>query len=309
MSLKNRFFQPAVPDDFGGLGPDLNAIIARRRALLLMGGAGVGLLTGCSGGGGGGNDSLLTGATPTPTPTPTATPTPSTTPTPTPSPTSSGADCVEHAEETNGPYPSDGSNSANGSNSNMLTTSGAVRSDIRSSFAGLSGTADGVRLTLTMKIANTNASCANLAGYVVYVWHNNAAGDYSIYQLTNQNYLRGIGVTDSSGEVTFTTIFPGCYSGRFPHIHFEVYPSTAQATHYNNRVLCSQLIMPESICTSIYNSDSRYASSVNNFNRITVNSDGVFGNNSTAEKDAMTVVMSGSANSGYIGNVTVGVDV
>lgn len=307
MSFRMPFKPPVVPEDFGGLAPDLEAIMARRRALLLMGGAGVGLLAGCSGGGGGASatDSLLIGATPTPTPTSTPTPTP----TPTSGSTPTSASCVAHARETNGPYPSDGSNNANGSNSNMLTTSGIVRSDIRSSFAGLSGTAEGVLLTLTMTVANTNNSCAALAGYAVYIWHNDASGRYSIYQDSDQNWLRGVGVTDSNGQVTFTTIFPGCYSGRYPHIHFEVFPSLTDASHVNNSSLISQLVMPDAICTSIYNSDSRYSGSVGNFNRITVGSDGVFGNNSSDQIEAMTVVMSGSASSGYTGNVTVGLAV
>ncbi len=65
----------------------------------------------------------------------------STTTTSTP-PTSSGT-CSRVPEETAGPYPGDGSNGPT-----VLSASGVVRSDIRSSFAGLSGTADGVPLTL-----------------------------------------------------------------------------------------------------------------------------------------------------------------
>ena len=42
--------------------------------------------------------------------------------------------------------------------------------------------------------------------------------------------LRGVQAADSNGQVTFTSIFPGCYSGRWPHIHFEVYPSLSAAT-------------------------------------------------------------------------------
>ena len=57
------------------------------------------------------------------------------------------------------------------------------------------------------------------------MWHCDRLGRYSLYGagVTNQNYLRGTQEADASGNVTFTSIFPGCYSGRWPHIHFEVY--------------------------------------------------------------------------------------
>jgi protocatechuate 3,4-dioxygenase beta subunit len=47
--------------------------------------------------------------------------------------------------------------------------------------------------------------------------------------VTNQNYLRGVQETDANGRITFTPIFPGCNPGRWPHIHFEVYPSMSAA--------------------------------------------------------------------------------
>src|SRR4051812_8868074 len=54
------------------------------------------------------------------------------------------AGCAKIPEETQGPYPGDGSNGAN-----ALAISGIVRSDIRSSIGGASGVADGVPLTVT----------------------------------------------------------------------------------------------------------------------------------------------------------------
>src|SRR4029453_1536909 len=125
-----------------------------------------------------------------------------------------------------GPLPGDGSNGPN-----ALTQSGVVRSDIRSSFAGLSGTADGIPLTIMLTIVSAS-TCAPLPGYAVYVWHCSREGLYSLYSpgVTDQNYLRGVQETDANGQVTFTSIFPACYSGRWPHIHFEVYPSLAAAT-------------------------------------------------------------------------------
>ena len=63
--------------------------------------------------------------------------------------------------------------------------------------------------------------------------------------MTNQNYLRGVQEADANGKVTFTTIFPACYSGRWPHIHFEVYPSLAAATSVATRSATSQIAMPK----------------------------------------------------------------
>ena len=146
--------------------------------------------------------------------------------------TTTVSSCALIPEETAGPYPGDGTNTANGSVVNVLTQSGVLRSDIRSSFGTLSGTAGGVPLTVALKLVNSANSCANLTGYAVYLWHCTREGEYSLYAATlgNQNYLRGVQVSDSSGLVSFTTIFPGCYSGRWPHIHFEVYQSLALAT-------------------------------------------------------------------------------
>ena len=63
-------------------------------------------------------------------------------------------------------------------------------------------------------------------GAAVYPWHCDAQGQYSIVlaaAVEDENYLRGVQPTDASGTVSFTTVFPGCYTGRWPHIHFEVY--------------------------------------------------------------------------------------
>jgi len=197
---------------------------------------------------------------------------------------------------------------ANGVLSNILNTSGVVRSDIRSSFAGLSGTAAGVQLTLTINLVNTNASCAALTDYAIYMWHADQNGQYSIYDLAQQNYLRGVQATNTNGQATFTTIFPGCYAGRYPHIHFEVYRSLATATNYSNRLLVSQLAMPAAVCTAVYAAGG-YPNSVSRFTQTSTTSDNVFGDNSAAQITAMTPALTGSPSAGYTGSVTVGLAV
>jgi protocatechuate 3,4-dioxygenase beta subunit len=216
--------------------------------------------------------------------------------------------CVRLPEETNGPYPADGTNRANGSMANILLTSGIVRQDMRSSFAGMSGTATGVKLDLGLKLVNVTQSCAPLVGYAVYVWHCTDNGEYSLYTLPEQNFLRAVGVSDAAGNVQFTTIYPGCYRGRLPHIHFEVYPSLSEADAFSNRVLCSQIAFPNDLSASIYKSESGYASSIEPFQEMSRDTDNVFGDNTAAELAAQTAKLKGSIATGYVGGVTVGID-
>lgn len=217
--------------------------------------------------------------------------------------------CVANASETNGPYPSDGSNTVNGMVSNVLQQSGIVRSDIRASFGSSTNVAPGVPLTLTLSLVNSNNNCAALSGYAVYLWHCTRDGLYSLYSsgVQDENYLRGVQVSDANGDVTFTTIFPGCYSGRFPHIHFEIYPSLAMATLYTNRILTSQLAFDRSLCSTVYSSATGYSASVNNLAGVTIANDNVFGDNSSAQMAQMTAACTGDVSSGYDGTILVGV--
>ncbi|MEY2890970.1 MAG: hypothetical protein RJA98_878 [Pseudomonadota bacterium] len=299
--------QPSLPRDLSllqsqaqiqTLAPDTGPAAApRRRALRWLAGGGLGAigslsLWGCGGGGDAGTS--LTSSNTTNTTTTTGTSTTTTT----------VSACSPIPDETAGPYPGDGTNSASGSVVNALTLSGIVRSDIRSSIGGASGTAAGVPLTITLKLVNVSGSCANLAGYAIYLWHCNAAGLYSMYSsgVTAQNYLRGVQVTDDNGEVTFTTIFPACYSGRWPHVHFEVYPSLAVATSGSNDVKTSQLALPETQCREVY-ATSAYSASISNLNAISLTSDNVFSDGTALQLATCT----GSVSAGYAATLTVGI--
>ena len=83
-------------------------------------------------------------------------------------------------------------------------------------------------LTILLAIQDQAKGCTPIAGAAVYVWHCDQGGGYSMYSqgVQNENYLRGVQATDADGVATFTSIFPACYSGRWPHIHFEVYPAS-----------------------------------------------------------------------------------
>lgn len=221
----------------------------------------------------------------------------------------SSASCLADPTETNGPYPSDGSNSANGSISNILTSSGIVRSDIRSSFGSSTTTASGLPLELTISLVNSNLSCQPLQGYAIYVWHCDSGGNYSLYSsgVTNENYLRGVQVADANGQVTFKTIFPACYSGRYPHIHFEIYPGLSSATSYSSSVLISQMALPSDICTAVYKNVAGYSQSVTNFSQVSTSTDNVFSDNTAAQIAQQTPSLSGDTTNGFTGTITIGI--
>lgn len=204
--------------------------------------------------------------------------------------------CSQIPAETAGPYPGDGTNGPN-----ALSLDGVVRSDIRASFGSASAVADGVLLTVTLTILDS-ATCAPAAGRAVYIWHCDRAGNYSMYSagVTEQNYLRGVQVSDADGVVTFTTIFPGCYAGRWPHIHFEVYASETAATSGRNAIATSQLAMPKAACDAVY-ATTGYSSSAQNLGGVSLTSDMVFSDGSTLQ----VPTMSGSASAGYAAALTV----
>jgi protocatechuate 3,4-dioxygenase beta subunit len=217
-----------------------------------------------------------------------------------------GGQCVVHPRETAGPYPADGSNNAHGTLANVLDKSGIVRADMRPSLDPAHAVAAGAPLELTLQLVDAGNACAPFRGHAIYLWHCDAAGRYSIYDLPEASYLRAVGVTDERGNVTFTTIFPGCYRGRFPHMHFEVYPSLDKATDYNNRILTSQLAMPDALCATTYESNPVYADSVANFADSPLAGDGIFANNTPRQLAAQTPELTGDPTAGYRGQVVIG---
>lgn len=137
----------------------------------------------------------------------------------------------------------------------------------------------------------------------MYLWHCDRAGLYSLYSqgVTNENYLRGVQATDANGVVSFTSIFPACYSGRWPHIHFEVYPSLVTATSASNKIATSQLALPEDVCDLVYATDG-YSQSMSNIAQTSLATDNVFSDDSAAQQLA---AITGSVSSGYVASLTV----
>lgn len=249
-----------------GLAHDLPRLLARRKFLTALGGAG-----------------LATLAAP------------------------AAASCVALPWETAGPYPGDGSNSRNGKVVNALTQSGVIREDIRSSFAGYDGTAEGIRLNLLLTVTNADG-CAPLAGHAIYVWHCDTVGEYSLYDLPERNFLRGVGIADEQGLVRFTTIFPGCYDGRWPHIHFEVFETPEFAVSGRASVLTAQIALPKTPSAAVYEQDARYTNGTRNLGRISIPTDNVFADNTPAQIEQQTLALTGSVAEGFTGHLTIPVD-
>ncbi|MFH6992896.1 intradiol ring-cleavage dioxygenase [Flavobacterium sp. FlaQc-48] len=139
----------------------------------------------------------------------------------------SSGDCSVTPSETAGPFPT-------------ITPSSLVKSNIVMDRTG-------VGFTIKITIKNTKASCAALKGAIVDIWHCDKDGYYSEYggtsmqsvNYTSVHFLRGRQTTDDNGLVTFTSIFPGWYSGRATHIHVHIYNASGTS------LLVTQIAFPE----------------------------------------------------------------
>ncbi|MEH6435484.1 dioxygenase family protein [Massilia sp. DD77] len=282
-------------DHHQGLRADLDTMLSRpasrRQSLrwLLLGAASL-PVAGCGGSGADGNYGITTSTS-------TGTGTGSTT-------GGTTVACTVIPEETAGPYPGDGSNRNASGVANALALSGIVRGDIRASVAGAAGVAEGIPLTIRLQLVNVAAGCAPAAGAAVYLWHCTREGGYSMYSngIVNENYLRGVQEADSQGNLSFTTIFPGCYDGRVPHVHFEVYPSLAKAGSAAGKIRTSQFTFPMATLNEAY-AASGYGSSAANLARVSYGSDMVFSDGFSLQMASV----SGNAVQGYVVTLTVGV--
>jgi protocatechuate 3,4-dioxygenase beta subunit len=263
--------EDGIHDHDRGLAFDLSTLVQRRGALKLLAGVGVLALVGCAT-----KSSSSAGSS-------SSTASSSTTSTTLGSATTS-ASCVTIPEETSGPFPGDGSNGPD-----VLTESGIVRRDITSSFGSANGVADGVPTTVKLTVTDSANNCAPVAGAAVYLWHCNIDGEYSMYaqSISDQNYLRGVQETDADGTVTFTSIFPAAYSGRWPHMHFEVYPSIDAATSGGEKLITSQLALPADACDLVF-ATSGYEQSVRTFAQSSLDSDNVFSDGSAQQVATVT---------------------
>ena len=193
----------------------LAATISRRRMIV----AGLGAVYAAVGAacGGGTQTGATTSASPSSTSSATSVPLPA---------------CVVTPSETEGPY---------------FVDERLNRSDIRDDRTG-------VPLAMTFSVARVGASCTALPGAQVDVWHCDALGvysDVSAQSSVGKKFLRGYQVTDASGKVTFTTVYPGWYRGRAVHIHFKV---RHQGTEFTSQIFFDDAVSDEVFQKSPYSS-------------------------------------------------------
>lgn len=243
-------------------------VFNRRTALTALGAMGaLGLLAGCS------NDVLTSAAAGATGSTTTGT---------------DGSTCAVIPSETDGPYPL------------YSARSGIYRSNIIGS--DITSTA-GIPLQIILNLQNTNSSCAAITNAAVYVWHCDQYGQYSGYS-SSQNgshagktFCRGIQVSDNNGQVSFTTLYPGWYSGRITHIHFAVY--------LNNNLSAtpkiSQFGFEQSITYAAY-ATTPYSSHGQNTSVTSFAADNIFSDGTTYQIASVT----GSANTSYVATLNVG---
>ncbi len=147
---------------------------------------------------------------------------------------STSGSCTLSPSETEGPFPT-----------KSPTTLQMV--DIKSDRTG-------TPLSIKITIQDKNNSCSALTGAMVDIWHCDKDGYYSEYGGTGMqsvnmqayHFLRGRQVTDADGVVGFSSIFPGWYSGRAPHIHVHVYNASGKS------LLVTQIAFPTPICDTVY---------------------------------------------------------
>ncbi len=225
-----------------GLSFDLSTLMSRRRALTLLGGASLAVAGCSSGSGGSASNGPTTKSVTTTAPASTAPPT--------------AAITAAHVPpNTRIPYEIAGPSAIDGSTGpNVLTESGILRRDIRSSFGGPTSVAKGVPATVDFTVLDVANGDRPYQGAAVYLWQCDRDGLYSLYDqpIHQQNYLRGVQVADGDGRVSFTSIFAGAYATRWPHLHLEVYKDIATATTGGNIVKTTQIALPEAACQAVY---------------------------------------------------------
>jgi len=155
--------------------------------------------------------------------------------------TNNSGSCTTTPSETAGPFPT-------------KDPSTLAMTDIRSDRTG-------VTMNVQVTIKDKNNSCAVLEGAVVDIWHCDKDGSYSEYggtgmqsaNYTSVHFLRGRQTTNASGLVGFTTIFPGWYSGRAPHIHVHIYTTSGKS------LLVTQIAFPKTVTDTVYTASSLYS--------------------------------------------------
>lgn len=124
-----------------------------------------------------------------------------------------------------------------------------IRQDIRTD-TNSGNFYDGLQLNMVFTIIDVN--CNPVPDVLVDIWHCDKDGRYSGYpnqpggvSTVGLNFLRGIQLTDSNGQCSFVTSYPGWYPGRATHIHFKI---RLDASTF----VTSQFAFPNNINDAVY---------------------------------------------------------
>jgi len=137
-----------------------------------------------------------------------------------------------------------------------------IRRDIREGHPG-------VEFTLSFRFLDATTKCSPIANVQAYIWHCDADGYYSGFSgqdpskpyagsanpspSNTERFCRGIQVTDPSGVVTFTTIYPGWYAGRPLHIHLLAYVNGS-----TKKLITTQLYFPAAFSKEVHQTEPAY---------------------------------------------------
>jgi protocatechuate 3,4-dioxygenase beta subunit len=246
---------------------------SRRRALAFLGGvAGGAVLAGCGGGGSSSvavddDDDVITTT-----------------------PGTDGTSCAATPSATEGPF---------------FVDENLNRADIRPNTSGVAepSIANATPLYLSLSVYNATANaCTPVPDVQLDIWHCHAGGlysDVSSGQSTNttgKDFLRGYQVTDASGNVRFTTIYPGWYAGRTVHIHIKarLYDAGSnRTTAFNTQGFFDDGITDAVMANAPYN--TRGARTTRNAN------DNIYGG-----QTALLFALTQNADGSYNGSLSIG---
>lgn len=129
------------------------------------------------------------------------------------------------------------------------------REDISEGYTGL---------PVRMGLRFVDEDCNPVAGATVQVWHTKLTGVYSgvtpsgmmCYgdepDAEDEMFFRGSQTTDADGVVYFDSCFPGWYSGRAVHVHF-------QAQIDDSSWIVSQLLWDDAVVAEVFAEHAEYA--------------------------------------------------
>ncbi len=163
---------------------------------------------------------------------------------------------------------------------------------------------EGVLHNVTLTVIGA-VNCLPMVGARVDFWHCSAEGYYSGYTTNGHNgsqnngtarWFRGIATTNAAGQVTFVTKFPGWYSGRTCHIHFEVFTggTVGSCTGWTSKKI-SQLGYPNAEKNALLVANAPY--STWGADPINIQNDGVFSDGYSLQLATLTGSAGGPYNS------------